>query len=75
LPFDAYRSAAPGTDMAQAYDAARSAAGPQILNATLIIPIVLIVAFTGLYFYMRSKHKKAAVLTTTKPAGAAYENL
>lgn len=72
---DAYRSAAPGTPMANAYDAARAAAGPQILNATLIIPIILIVAFAGLYFYMRSKHKKEALLTTTNPAGAAYENL
>lgn len=72
---DAYRSAAPGTDMAAAYDAARSAAGPQVLNTTLIIPVILIFAFAGLYFYMRSKHKKEAILTTTEPAGAAYENL
>ena len=72
---DAYRSAAPGTDMAAAYDAARSAAGPEVLNTTLIIPVVLIFAFAGLYFYMRSRHKKDTLLTTTEPAGAAYENL
>lgn len=72
---DAYRSAAPGTDMAAAYDAARSAAGPEVLNTTLIIPVILIFAFAGLYFYMRSKQRKDALLTTTQPAGAAYENL
>jgi MFS family permease len=37
--------------------AANKAAGPEILNATLFIPIILIVAFTGLYFYMRNKKK------------------
>jgi hypothetical protein len=72
---DAYRSAAPGTDMAAAYDAARSAAGPEVLNNTLIIPVILIFAFAGLYFYMRNRQRKDALLTTTKPAGAAYENL
>ncbi|WP_184549654.1 MFS transporter [Mucilaginibacter sp. FT3.2] len=56
---DAYRSAASGTDMAKAFDTARSAAGPEVLNTTLIIPIVLIVAFTGLVFYMRAKKKTA----------------
>ncbi len=49
------RSAAPGTEMANAYASARSAAGPEILNATLIIPIILTVAFAGLYFYMRGR--------------------
>ena len=72
---DAYRSAAPGTEMANAYDAARSAAGPDVLSATLVIPIILIVAFAGLYVYMRSRGKKDTLLTTTQPAGAAYENL
>ncbi len=32
-------------------------AGPKILQATLVIPLVLIVAFTGLVIYMRSKNK------------------
>ncbi|HMG09095.1 MAG TPA: MFS transporter, partial [Mucilaginibacter sp.] len=40
---DAYRSAGAGTDMAKAFDAARSAAGPEVLNTTLIIPVALIV--------------------------------
>lgn len=72
---DTYRSADAGTQMASAYDAARSAAGPEILNATLAIPIILIFAFTGLFFYMRSKHKTHAVLTSAEPAAANYENL
>lgn len=38
-----------------AMNAAKKAAGPEVLDATLIIPIVLIVAFTILLFYMRGK--------------------
>lgn len=36
------------------------AAGHAVLNATLIIPIILIVAFTGLIFYMNGRSKKTA---------------
>jgi len=54
-----YNSAAPGTEMASALNAAKSAAGPDILNTTTIIPAILIVAFTGLYFYMRSRKQTA----------------
>lgn len=36
---------------------AKKAAGPEVLNATLIIPIILIVAFAILFIYMRSKKK------------------
>ena len=54
---DEYRSAAAGTEMASLYNQARTAAGPEVINATLIIPIVLIVAFTGLVIYMRGKKK------------------
>lgn len=36
---------------------AKKAAGPEVLNATLIIPIILIVAFAILFVYMRSKKK------------------
>lgn len=60
---DAYRSAAAGTDMAKAFDAARSAAGPEVLNTTLLIPVALIVAFAGLVLYMRGR-KKTAPLST-----------
>lgn len=52
-----YSKAAPGTDMANAYASARHAAGPEVLNATLIIPIILTVAFIGLYFYMKGRKK------------------
>jgi hypothetical protein len=34
---------------------AKKAAGPEVLNVTLIIPIILVVAFTILLFYMRGK--------------------
>jgi len=52
-----YNSAAPGSEMASALTAAKTDAGPDIINATLIIPIILVVAFTGLYIYMRSRKK------------------
>ncbi|WP_413667341.1 sugar MFS transporter [Mucilaginibacter sp. Mucisp86] len=58
---DAYRSAPAGSDMAKAFDAARSAAGPEVLNTTLIIPVALIVAFVGLVIYMRSRKKTASL--------------
>jgi MFS family permease len=34
-------------------------AGPKVLQATLIIPLILIVAFAGLVLYMRSRKKAA----------------
>jgi MFS family permease len=46
-----------GTDPAQALEQAKSLAGPDVLHFTLMIPLGLIVAFTGLVFYMRSKKK------------------
>jgi MFS family permease len=58
---DTYRSAPAGSDMAKAFDAARSAAGPEVLNTTLIIPVVLIIAFVGLVIYMRSRKKTASL--------------
>ncbi len=50
-----YTNAASGTDMANLLLEARKAAGPEILNLTLIIPIVLILAFAGLVLYMRNR--------------------
>ena len=44
-------------EMKSALAAARTAAGPEIINATLLIPVVLIVAFIGLYIYMRNRPK------------------
>jgi len=43
--------------MADALAAAKTAAGPEVINATLIIPIILTAAFLVLYFYMRGRKK------------------
>ncbi|WP_181305853.1 sugar MFS transporter [Rufibacter sp. XAAS-G3-1] len=53
-----YAKAAPGTEMANALDNAKNLAGPEVLQATLIIPIILAFAFGGLFLYMRSRKKK-----------------
>jgi fucose permease len=55
----AYRAPDATPAMTSALNEANGAAGPAILNATLIIPIILIFAFAGLFFYMRSKKKTA----------------
>jgi hypothetical protein len=39
---------------------AKRAAGPEIINVTLVIPIMLVVAFTGLVIYMKNRKKAAA---------------
>lgn len=44
-------------EMKAALGEANKAAGPEIINATLIIPVILIFAFTALYFYMRNRKK------------------
>lgn len=62
---DSYRSAAPGTSEASAYANAQLTAGPEILQATTIIPVILIVAFTGLVLYMRNK-RPVAPLTAVR---------
>jgi MFS family permease len=46
--------------MISALNEAKKAAGPEIINATLTIPIILIVAFAALFFYMRSKKQANA---------------
>ncbi|MFY7841083.1 MAG: MFS transporter, partial [Lacibacter sp.] len=53
-----YNSAAADSEMGKALAQAKVTAGPEIINATLIIPIILIVAFTGLFIYMRGKSKQ-----------------
>ncbi|GEP94423.1 MFS transporter [Chitinophaga cymbidii] len=55
---DTYRSATPGTAEATAFQQAQAVAGPEIINVTLVIPVILIVAFAGLFFYMRGKKKQ-----------------
>jgi hypothetical protein len=54
-----YNSGAATAEMKTALGEANKAAGPEILNTTLIIPLVLVVAFTGLLIYMRTKKSKA----------------
>jgi len=54
---DEYRSAAGGSEMARAFDAARSAAGPEVLQTTLAIPVFLVIAFAMLVLYMRRRKK------------------
>ena len=44
-----------GVSSDMALNEAKKAAGPEVLNATLVIPVILIVAFTILLFYMRGK--------------------
>jgi MFS family permease len=54
----AYASAVPGSEMANILNEAKKAAGPEIINATLIIPIMLIIAFIVLNLYMRQRNKR-----------------
>jgi len=64
LPAYAGSSATP--EMANALMEAKKAAGPEIINATLIIPIILIVAFAGLFLYMRTrKHEQVQSLSNS----------
>jgi len=46
-------------------DSAKRAAGPEVLNATLILPIILILAFTGLIFYMRTRKRTERLTPVT----------
>ncbi len=52
-----YNKAPAGSDMANALFEANKAAGPAILNFTLMIPLALIVAFIGLNLYMRGRKR------------------
>jgi MFS family permease len=47
-----------GVSSEVAINEAKKAAGPEVLNATLVIPVILIIAFTILLFYMRGKKNK-----------------
>ncbi|HVY76210.1 MAG TPA: MFS transporter [Puia sp.] len=66
--FKLYNQAPAGSDLAKALDEAKKAAGPEIINFTMMIPIILIVAFAGLNIYMRGR-KKPQLLT---PATAGH---
>lgn len=47
-------------DLASVTNEAKKLAGPEVINATLLIPIILIVAFVGLNFYMKKRKAIAA---------------
>ncbi len=49
-------------NMNSVMDAAKKAAGPEIINTTLILPVILIAAFAGLFFYMRNRNNSATLL-------------
>jgi MFS family permease len=53
-----YVQAAPGSEMAVQLADARRAAGPEVINFTLLIPVVLTIAFAGLVFYMKGRKKQ-----------------
>ena len=50
-----YNAAEATVEMKTALAEANKAAGPEIINTTMIIPLVLIVAFAGLFIYMRKR--------------------
>ncbi|MGV3684585.1 MAG: MFS transporter [Daejeonella sp.] len=52
---DNYVNAPAGTQTAAALHDAKNLAGPEVLQTTLIIPVLLVIAFSGLVFYMRSR--------------------
>lgn len=54
-----YNSGEATAQMKTALAEANKAAGPEVLNTTLVIPVVLIVAFACLLIYMRNRKKPA----------------
>ncbi len=52
-----YNAAPAGSEMANAIFEAKKAAGPAIINFTMMIPLGLIVAFGALNIYMRGRRK------------------
>lgn len=56
----AYNAPTATPEMQAALNEAKTAAGPEIINATMIIPIILTVAFAMLFVYMRNKKKAVA---------------
>ncbi|MGJ1363777.1 MFS transporter [Sphingobacterium spiritivorum] len=54
-----YSTAAEGSAEAAAFGSAKNLAGPEVLQVTLILPVVLIFAFLGLVLYMRYLKKQS----------------
>jgi hypothetical protein len=57
----AYNATEATAPMKEALAAANKAAGPEVINTTLVIPVILIAAFTFLVIYMRNKPKPTLV--------------
>ena len=66
----AFSSPTATPEMVNALNEAKKAAGPEIINATLVIPILLTAAFIGLFLYMRSRKK----IQLQQPATVAAES-
>lgn len=56
-----YNGAGATSEMINALSEAKKAAGPEIINATLIIPIILAVVFLGLVIFMRSRRSNLTI--------------
>jgi hypothetical protein len=52
-----YNSAEATETMKAALAEANKTAGPEIINTTMILPVILVAAFAGLFFYMKNKNK------------------
>lgn len=59
-----YNGAEATETMKAALAEANKTAGPEIINTTLFIPVILIFAFAGLYFYMNNRKNIPTSLTT-----------
>lgn len=60
-----YKEAPAGSAMATTLYEANKAAGPAIINFTLMLPLALIVAFGGLNLYMRGRKKPELLATVS----------
>jgi hypothetical protein len=60
-----YNQAAAGSDLANTLFEAKKAAGPAIINFTLVIPLILIIAFGGLNLYMRGRKKPEILVSAS----------
>ena len=60
-----YTQAPAGSDMANTLYEANKAAGPAIINFTMMIPLFLILAFAGLNLYMRGRKKPEILVTAS----------
>ncbi|MDP4248521.1 MAG: MFS transporter [Bacteroidota bacterium] len=55
--FRLYNEAPAGSDLAHVLSEAKKAAGPEVINLTMMIPLVLIIVFAGLNIYMKGRKK------------------